>query len=108
MTSKTEISGTNKRQAAQPPAPRKAKSPGKRIVAELDPDPTSAPNLTKGSRIAALLVRGEGATINQVIAATGWLPHTVHAALTGLKKIGYAIDSDKIDGLRTCRAVAPQ
>jgi hypothetical protein len=40
--------------------------------------------------------------------ATGWLPHTVRSALTGLKKLGYAIDSDKVDGLRTYRAVAPQ
>ena len=43
-----------------------------------------------------------------MIAATGWLPHTTRAALTGLRKKGYAIDSDKVDGIRTYRAVAPQ
>jgi hypothetical protein len=57
--------------------------------------PASARRLTKGNRLAALLVCDEGATIDQMIAATGWLPHTVRAALTGLKKIGYAIDSTK-------------
>jgi hypothetical protein len=41
-------------------------------------------------------------------AATGWLAHTVRAAITGLKKLGYAIDSEKIDGLRTYRAVEPK
>ena len=43
-----------------------------------------------------------------MIAATGWLPHTNRAALTGLKKKGYALSSDKVDGVRTYRAVAPQ
>jgi hypothetical protein len=40
--------------------------------------------------------------------AAGWLPHTVLAALTGLKKKGYFIDSDKVDGIRTYRAVATE
>jgi hypothetical protein len=40
--------------------------------------------------------------------ATGWLPHTVRAALTGLKKKGYGIHSDKVGDVRTYRATAPQ
>ena len=64
--------------------------------------------LTKRDQLAAMLVRDEGATLDQMIAATGWLPHTTRAALTGLRKAGYAIDSDKIDGVRTYRAVAPK
>jgi len=63
---------------------------------------------SKRDQLAAMLLRDEGATIEQMIAALGWLPHTVRAALTGLKNLGYAIDSDKIDGLRTYRAVAPK
>ena len=55
-----------------------------------------------------MLICDEGATLDQMIAATGWLPHTTRAALTGLRKAGYAIDSDKIDGVRTYRAVAPK
>ena len=79
--------------------------------------PTAAPvatassppiKLTKRDQLAGLLVRDEGATLDQMIAATGWLPHTTRAALTGLRKSGYAIDSDKVDGLRTYRAVAPK
>ena len=64
--------------------------------------------LTKRDQLAALLLRDDGATLDQMIAATGWLPHTTRAALTGLRKAGYAIDSDKIDGVRTYRAVAPK
>lgn len=63
---------------------------------------------SKRSQLAALLVRDHGATIAQMREATGWLPHTVRAAMSGLKKLGYAIDSDKVDGLRTYRAVAPE
>ena len=65
-----------------------------------------APN--KQQKLAALAVRDEGATIDQMIAATGWLPHTTRAALSGLKKKGYVISSDKVDGVRTYRAVAPE
>lgn len=64
--------------------------------------------LSKQQQLAALVVRDEGATLDQMIAATGWLPHTTRAALTGLKKKGYIISSDKVDGVRTYRAVAPQ
>lgn len=69
---------------------------------------TSPAKKSKRDQLAALLVRDEGATIAQMAAATRWLPHTVRAALTGLRKQGYAIDSDKLGGTRTYRAVAPQ
>lgn len=59
-------------------------------------------------QLAAMVVRDEGATLDQMIAVTGWLPHTTRAALTGLKKKGYVISSDKVDGVRTYRAVAPE
>ena len=67
-----------------------------------------ATKVRKRDQLAALLLRDEGATLDQMVAATGWLPHTTRAALTGMKKRGYAIDSDKIDGVRTYRAVAPK
>lgn len=77
----------------------------------LAPAPSQT-NLTKPpskqDQLAALLVRDEGASLDQMVLATGWLPHTTRAALTGLKKKGYVISSNKIDGLRTYRAVAPQ
>lgn len=63
---------------------------------------------SKQQQLAALVVRDEGATLDQMIAATGWLPHTTRAALTGLKKKGYAISSDKVDRVRTYRGSAPE
>lgn len=80
------------------------RSNGKRPIAS--PQPTRL--ASKRDQLAALLVRDEGATIAQMQEATGWQPHTVRAALTGLKNLGHAIDSDKVDGLRTYRAVAPE
>ena len=71
-------------------------------------DSLVAGKVTKRDQLAALVVRDEGATLDQMIAATGWLPHTTRAALTGLRKAGYVIDSDKVDGVRTYRAVAPK
>jgi hypothetical protein len=68
----------------------------------------AAPRISKASQVAALLTRDEGATLKQLIEATAWLPHTTRAALTGLKKKGYTISSDKLDGVRTYRAVAPE
>lgn len=63
---------------------------------------------SKQDSMATLLVRDEGATLDQIIAATGWLPQTTRAAMTCPRKKGYVIDSDKVDGVRTYRAVAPQ
>jgi Protein of unknown function (DUF3489) len=44
-----------------------------------------------------LLQRDYGATLEELIAATDWLPHTTRAALTGLRKRGYAATIDRSD-----------
>ena len=56
---------------------------------------------TKSAAVIALLSRADGATLNEMIAATGWLPHTTRAALTGLKKKGHVIVRGK-RGAVTC------
>jgi hypothetical protein len=86
-----------------------AAAPASQSTARDDTASTPAPKPpSKQRQLAGLLIRDEGATLNQMIAATGWLPHTTRAALTGLKKKGYVISSDKVDGVRTYRAVAPE
>jgi predicted ArsR family transcriptional regulator len=57
-----------------------------------------AKRLSKTSLVLELLARTEGATLNQMATATGWLPHTTRAALTGLKKKGHVISSKKVEG----------
>jgi Protein of unknown function (DUF3489) len=54
-----------------------------------------------GSKLASvigLLGRPEGATVEDLIAATGWLPHTTRAALTGLRKRGYTVVRERPEG----------
>ena len=53
------------------------------------------PRETKIGKIVTLLERKDGATLDEMIGATGWLPHTTRAALTGLKKKGHTIERDK-------------
>ena len=55
---------------------------------------------SKLARVLALLHRDHGATIEELIAATGWLAHTTRAALTGLRKRGYAVAIDRSDDKR--------
>ena len=53
---------------------------------------------TKINKVVALLKRNQGATLDDLVKATGWLPHTARAAMTGLKKKkkkGHTIGRDK-------------
>ena len=52
---------------------------------------------SKLARVIDLLQRLDGATIPNLTEATGWLPHTTRAALTGLRKRGYAVVRERID-----------
>jgi hypothetical protein len=52
---------------------------------------------TKLARVFELLQRDCGATLAELIAATDWLPHTTRAALSGLRKRGYAVTIDRSD-----------
>jgi hypothetical protein len=46
---------------------------------------------TKIAGVIELLQRDQGAKLDELIAATGWLPHTARAALTGLRHRGYDV-----------------
>ena len=60
---------------------------------------------TKAALLMDLLSREGGATLDDLTRATGWLPHTVRAALSGLRKKGHAIASEKVDGVRAWRII---
>ncbi|MEM8595017.1 MAG: DUF3489 domain-containing protein [Pseudomonadota bacterium] len=51
---------------------------------------------TKQARVIALLRRGQGATIDEMRAETGWAPHTVRGALAGAlkKRLGLDVRSE--------------
>lgn len=56
---------------------------------------------TKIALVLSLLEREQGATLAELVAATGWLPHTTRATLTGLRKKGHVLDKATRDGV-TC------
>jgi Protein of unknown function (DUF3489) len=66
---------------------------------------------TKIARVIELLRRDQGAALDELIAATGWLPHTARAALTGLRHRGYDVrlergDKDRASVYRVFEAMA--
>ncbi len=56
---------------------------------------------TKIATVLTLLARQDGVPIAELMTATGWLPHTIRAAITGLRKKGHSIQRIKRDGV-TC------
>jgi hypothetical protein len=53
---------------------------------------------SKQAVIVTMLSRKSGATLEALVDATGWLPHTTRAALTGLRKRGYSVLLERQDG----------
>ncbi|MFM5953724.1 MAG: DUF3489 domain-containing protein [Novosphingobium sp.] len=112
MTDTTTI-GADTAVGAKPATKRLRKmareSKGGETAASATADTPSTPikRESKASQVLGLLQRPEGATLDQLVAATGWLPHTTRAALTGLKKKGHAVTSEKLEGEdRVYRVVA--
>lgn len=67
--------------------------------------PVTAALLGKSAMMVELMRRTDGATMAELTAATGWLPHSTRAALTGLRKKGVGIDRGK-RGVETCYRIA--
>lgn len=63
---------------------------------------------SKQARLIAMLKREEGASIEEIVEAFGWQPHTVRGAIAGAlkKKLGLSVTSEKVDGRRIYRIEA--
>ncbi|MCW2362984.1 MULTISPECIES: DUF3489 domain-containing protein [Sphingobium] len=61
------------------------------------------PNRTrsKTEQVLDILGREQGASLDELVGMTGWLPHSTRAALTGMRKKGHVITLDK-SGERAC------
>jgi DNA-binding IclR family transcriptional regulator len=55
---------------------------------------------TKHAQVLFLLSRLEGASIADIQAATGWQHNSTRGMLTGLRKRGFGIESERVDGVR--------
>lgn len=63
------------------------------------PAPITTAPPSKIAQVTSLLERSGGATLAELAATTGWLPHTTRAALTGLRKKGFILDKQSRDGV---------
>jgi Protein of unknown function (DUF3489) len=63
---------------------------------------------TKAAIVTAMLQTPEGASVAELMDATGWQAHSVRGFLSGTlkKKLGYAVASEKHDGARRYRIPA--
>ncbi len=63
------------------------------------PPPAVRPG-TKQALLIDRLKRKKGATIEEIVEATGWQPHSVRGAISGAlkKRLGLAVTSDPIEG----------
>jgi hypothetical protein len=69
---------------------------------------TSVHEVRKGSKkdlVLGLLRRPDGATLEDLVTATRWLPHTTRAALTGLRKKGHVVEKTKRNDVTCYRII---
>ena len=72
-----------------------------KATAPTDKPMNATPRVSKLDLLSGLLKASEGATMKQMIDATGWQPHSVRGAMAGaLRKRGLKIASNRIDGVR--------
>lgn len=69
---------------------------------------TAVKALSRLDQLQQLLLRETGASIAEMVEASGWQQHSVRGAMAGaLKKRGLVITSEKADGVRRYRASEP-
>lgn len=62
---------------------------------------TTTPTLSKLDQIERLLRQPDGASIADLMSATGWQQHSVRGVLSGaIRKRGLTLSSTKADGVR--------
>ncbi|MFD1509134.1 DUF3489 domain-containing protein [Lacimonas salitolerans] len=73
------------------------------VAASDAPKPVAIRAGTKQAQVIALLQRPEGASIAEIVEATGWLAHSARGLISGglKKKLGLQITSEKIEGRGT-------
>tara|TARA_R110002072_G_scaffold37074_2_gene108862 strand:- start:567 stop:1136 length:570 start_codon:yes stop_codon:yes gene_type:complete len=67
------------------------------------PKPVAIRAGTKQAQIIALIQRPEGASISEIVEATGWLAHSARGMISGglKKKLGLPVTSEKVEGRGT-------
>jgi hypothetical protein len=92
--------GVRSTDVAAPPAKRKAKGGKRGKVSAAGSAPVEKPTPragTKQAQMIEMLKRPEGATVEQIAAATGWQHHTIRGAISGAlkKKLGLTVEATR-------------
>jgi predicted ArsR family transcriptional regulator len=86
--------------------PSTSKSPRRihnKSVAGVNRPPQAARPTTKKQQLIELLSGTIPAAAETISKRLGWKPHTVRAAITGLRKTGFVVENSKgLDGEGTC------
>jgi hypothetical protein len=79
--------------------PNKRKSPAAPLAPSVEQrDQQKSPRVgSKQELLRHLLSQPEGASLKELASATGWLPHTTRAALTGLRRRGLILLKEKAE-----------
>ena len=80
------------------PADEKRSPNGSGGKSSMDGGAASRRSGTKQALVIEMLCAKGGASLDALVDATGWLPHTTRAALTGLRKRGFAIERTREQG----------
>jgi hypothetical protein len=97
----SEANGAKKRAKGRPAKGKKARTTARatsepEAAGERSPKPTPRAG-TKQAQMIELLKRPEGATVEQIAAATGWQHHTIRGAISGAlkKKLGLTVEATR-------------
>jgi hypothetical protein len=93
-SNKSRSKSAEKKDAAKTSTPRTKAARGQ-TASGAEPSLGQIRAGSKQSKIVELMKRTKGATLDEMIEATEWLPHTTRAALTGLRKRGFGLERIK-------------
>ena len=112
-TIESDATPESEHRKARHKAAKKAKPVKKRAATKKVPAKDTERAIKK-AEVIALMKRAKGATLAEIIKATGWQAHTVRGFLAGVvrKKLDLTLQSEKAEGERTYRVIdndaAPQ
>jgi hypothetical protein len=94
----TQASGSDRKSGSRSPSQRQGDDPRSSPSNPPPPNATVPRAGSKQALVTEMLSANGGATIDALVKATGWLPHTTRAALTGLRKRGFSIERSREAG----------
>ena len=94
-----EPEDANNAPAGATEAPTEEPAPDARTELEPAPKARTPREGTKQATLIAMLRTPDGATVEEIMAATGWQSHTVRGAMAGAlkKKLGLEVTSEKVE-----------